>query len=878
MIFVTVGTQLPFDRLIASIDQWAGASGRQDVFAQTGMGTYQPAHMESKPKITPAECRQHFEEAEIVVAHAGMGTIISAIEAGKPLVIMPRLMEFGEHRNDHQVATCERFMDWPHVFIANNEDEIPEKIEAALSTSRFDGLDIEASPQLLGVLGGFFTDAKKKLAVDGIICFGGVDWWYHNRGHYDIQMMRELSQRVPVLYVNSIGMRTPNLGEGKVFFKRVARKLQSWRRGLTLVHNHFGVLSPLSIPLFHKTAWGKRLLSEHVQDAANRMGMKNPLLWIACPPAVEILDMLPSRGIVYQRTDRMEHFPGVDTEQIRQYDRALKQKADLTLFCSTSVYEDEGAACRHAALVDHGVDYEMFASAGEKELPEDVGSIEGPRVGFIGGIDAHTFDPELFLQVATEMPDHSFVMVGGCSLPEGWCPLENVHFLGRKPYEEVAAYMAACDVLIMPSNQSQWAKAHNPVKLKEYLAAGKPVVSTPFDELTQYEGYVAVAEDATGFAEEIRAALVSRPDPLRLRERVKQETWTAKADTALAELTETGVAFQLPHPSQETTLEPNDTPNAGKVESMKVKTNVPFSDRPGYWKKSILVLAGLVTAIGLWVTLDAWQDIFSLGTRDEESSHVLLAVPAAIWLAWTRREYAAQARRTGTLLGPLMVALGWFLFALGDLQLYQSVWHFGAILIVVGCIVSVLGREVLVRAWPAFVVLLFLIPVPAIVRAQIAPPMQTVTAQMTAFLLQTFGEQVTLSGKVLIVNEVSVGIAEACNGIRMVFALALVCFFYAFSTALSNNTRLLIVLASPVVAITVNVIRLVPTVWLYGHAETGTAEAFHDVMGWAMMPVALAGLMGLNALFAWALKEDPDSEKENGLHAATLGTPQRLES
>jgi exosortase len=288
----------------------------------------------------------------------------------------------------------------------------------------------------------------------------------------------------------------------------------------------------------------------------------------------------------------------------------------------------------------------------------------------------------------------------------------------------------------------------------------------------------------------------------------------------------------------------------------------PASSSRGYWRAPILFATALLALAGLWVTSDAWSDIYHLGTTDEESSHVLLAIPAALWIAWTRKTYTSGARRAGTWLGPALVAFGWLLYSYGDVQLFQSIWHFGAICIVIGCIVTMVGQEVFLRLWPAFAVLIFLIPVPAILRAQIAPPMQTVTAQVTAYLLQTFGEPVTLSGKVLIVNGVSVGIAEACNGIRMVFALALVCFFYAFSTELSARARFMIILASPLIAIAVNIVRLVPTVWLYGHTEVEFAEQFHDLMGWAMMPIALFGLIGLRALLSWALKDDPDAPEE----------------
>ena len=87
-------------------------------------------------------------------------------------------------------------------------------------------------------------------------------------------------------------------------------------------------------------------------------------------------------------------------------------------------------------------------------------------------------------------------MIGGCSLPDGWCALPNVHFLGRKPYDEVARYMAAMDVLIMPWNHSEWIKACNPIKLKEYLAVGRPVVTTDFPALDGWRDLVRVADGA----------------------------------------------------------------------------------------------------------------------------------------------------------------------------------------------------------------------------------------------------------------------------------------------------------------------------------------------------------------------------------------------
>jgi GT2 family glycosyltransferase/glycosyltransferase involved in cell wall biosynthesis len=372
-------------------------------------------------------------------------------------------------------------------------------------------------------------------AFDGIICFGGVDWWYHNRGHYDLQMMRELSKRVPVLYVNSIGMRTPSVREGSMFAKRILRKLKSLRQGLVEARPNFFVFSPATLPGGAASSRLVRgMLAYQVRRAASRCGIRNPLLWIACPPAAAVIDHIEHVSLVYQRTDRFEAFHGVDQEQIAGFDRKLKARADLVLFCARELYNSERDDCRRAVFVDHGVDFEYFRDAGiafEQHgiEPEDLRGIGRPRAGFVGGIDAHTFDPELFLEVAAQLADVQFVMVGACSLPEGWCRLPNVHLLGQRPYEEVAAYMAACDVLIMPWNQSEWIKACNPVKLKEYLAVGRPVVSTPFPEIVHYSDHVRIADTSEQFAEHIANLIVASSEPRCQRVRVQEHSWSRKA-------------------------------------------------------------------------------------------------------------------------------------------------------------------------------------------------------------------------------------------------------------------------------------------------------------------------------------------------------------
>jgi glycosyltransferase involved in cell wall biosynthesis len=384
-----------------------------------------------------------------------------------------------------------------------------------------------------------------KATFDGIICLGGEDWWYHNRGHFDFQIMRRLAKDWPVLFVNSIGVRMPDLADKKLFAERIGRKLKSLRRGVVRVETNFWVYSPAALPgeMGQKlTHWG---LAPQIRLAARRAGIKRPLLWVHCPAGAGLMAQIPNAGIIMQRTDRFEAFPEGDPVLLSRQIQAIKTAADLVVYAAPHLKDEELGQVKRQVLVTHGVELERFVAAGMGAVPEpsDMGGIRRPRIGFIGGIDAHTFDPELFLGTASLMPDAAFVMIGGSSLPVNWCTLPNVRFLGRKPYDEIAGYMAAMDVLIMPWNGSDWIKACNPVKLKEYLAVGRPVVTRDFAALDGYRDLVRTADSPDSFAREIRAALSEPYNAAEVRRRVGPETWDAKAVIVQDAIGKLGLAF-----------------------------------------------------------------------------------------------------------------------------------------------------------------------------------------------------------------------------------------------------------------------------------------------------------------------------------------------
>lgn len=130
MILLTVGTQLPFDRLVKAVDDWAGQTN-EDVFAQIGNSNFCPKNIKYSKNLTKNEIDALTAECSIIIAHAGMGSIISALTNAKPVIIVPRLHSLGEHRNDHQVATAKKFISRDGVIVLDNLNELDVAINRA---------------------------------------------------------------------------------------------------------------------------------------------------------------------------------------------------------------------------------------------------------------------------------------------------------------------------------------------------------------------------------------------------------------------------------------------------------------------------------------------------------------------------------------------------------------------------------------------------------------------------------------------------------------------------------------------------------------------------------------------------------------------------
>jgi hypothetical protein len=371
--------------------------------------------------------------------------------------------------------------------------------------------------------------------INSIICFAGCDWWYHNRGLFCPQVMKRLAKDYKVLFVNSLGMRVPSLKGDKYAAKKIFRKLHSLVHFLRKADNGMYVFSPLSLP-FLGSPFGRKFntffLLFQVKLVMALMRFKKPIFYVGCVPAFEIVKKLNRRYLIYERTDLFEEMPGTDKNYIASLDRELAESADLVLYVNKAMWKQGVAKNENSILLGHGVDFEVFSQAEKSNhVPDDIALVHKPIVGFFGEITADVCDFALLEYMAKELPNISLVLIGTTSSDvSGLRVYNNVYFLGHKPYEQIPDYGKVFDVAIMPWKRNKWIEFCNPVKIKEYLALGRPVVSIYYPEIEPYSDIVYVAKSYEQFVSYVRKAIAENDVGLKIarRKRVENETWDSK--------------------------------------------------------------------------------------------------------------------------------------------------------------------------------------------------------------------------------------------------------------------------------------------------------------------------------------------------------------
>lgn len=366
-----------------------------------------------------------------------------------------------------------------------------------------------------------------------IICFA-KDWSEDPTSNNHV--MRTLARRNRVLWLNSIGLRTPSLTSGRDLAK-MWRKLRSFTQGPVEVEKNLWVYTPIVLPLPHSPAaiaLNRQILRRTLGYLRWKLGFDAYQLWTFVPNALPYLGMPGESLVVYYCTDEFSKFSYLDGERMAEKERMLCERADVVLTTARPLLERKLELNPETHLSLHGVDHAHFARALDPATPvaPDLANAPRPVLGFFGLIH-DWIDLGLIEAVARARPDWTIALIGKAAVDvSALARLPNVKLLGRKPYEDLPAYCRALSVGLIPFAINELTRNVNPIKLREYLSAGLPVVSTALPEVQAYDRLVRIARTPEEFVAACDEAIrTDTPELRRARsEAMSAETWEGKVN------------------------------------------------------------------------------------------------------------------------------------------------------------------------------------------------------------------------------------------------------------------------------------------------------------------------------------------------------------
>jgi len=346
-------------------------------------------------------------------------------------------------------------------------------------------------------------------------------------------LMRLLSRDNRILWVNSIGYRAPSAS--KADFKRAVGKLQAAAQPVREVEPNIFVLNPLVIPSYGNP-WmqkvNRQLLRLQVLRAMRGLGMERPINWVFNPAAAIIAGALNEDLVIYYCVDEYTAFSGVATTAMLDLEEKLLRRADLVIVSASRLFESKSRASSRTHLVRHGVDFNHFRKAvlPETEIPAEIKHLPRPIIGYFGLMGSDWIDIDLMVHVAKHFSHGSMVLLGKVTMDlSRLTSLPNVHLLGQKPFSTLPGYSRGFDVAMLPFPISEVTLNANPLKVREYLAAGLPVVSTKIPEV-EVLGLARIAESPEAFVREIEEALKDPGPKAERSDSMKGESWEGRIE------------------------------------------------------------------------------------------------------------------------------------------------------------------------------------------------------------------------------------------------------------------------------------------------------------------------------------------------------------
>jgi glycosyltransferase involved in cell wall biosynthesis len=365
----------------------------------------------------------------------------------------------------------------------------------------------------------------------------GNDWFAENRtsSHH---IAKRIGARFPMLYVEVPGLKKPGVTQRDL--RKILEKLRMAFQSPQLVAPHFWRMTLPQMPLrrFAFIRSGNRMLSRFlIRRAIRILDFNDAIAWFHVPHPGFLARQLGEKLTVFYCVDDYSKLPGVDEIAVRDMDDTLTEAADIVFTCNRRLMETHFQHNANVQLSPHGVDAGMFAlsTSPETEIPEEAKKLRRPVIGWWGVLDPRV-NIAILEHLAHARPNWTILLIGRVAVNvSALSRLVNVVLAGPKPYSDLPGWAKAIDVCILPYVQSAWTERSSPLKLQEYLAAGKPIVATPFPEAQTFGTFVQVAADGAGFVCAIEEALaMDTPERATLRqEAVQSNTWDATVENVL---------------------------------------------------------------------------------------------------------------------------------------------------------------------------------------------------------------------------------------------------------------------------------------------------------------------------------------------------------
>jgi glycosyltransferase involved in cell wall biosynthesis len=381
------------------------------------------------------------------------------------------------------------------------------------------------------------------MKTDDIVLISTADWdnpFWTNKQHVAMELARRGHK---VLYVDSLGIRRPSASHADL--SRIFQRVRRWLAGPRNVHENLWVWSPLVLPLHRYPAilrLNRLLLQFGLSRCLANVGMRYELCWTYNPKTHQLVNLERFDRVVFHCVDEIKAQPNMPADELEQAERELVSRSDICFVTAPHLLETRRTWNSNTHYFSNVADFSHFRSSVQEsvEIPDDLKQISEPRIGFVGALSTYKVDFTLITEMARQHPEWSIVLIGKVGEGERNTDVSilrahpNIHLLGPRAYGDLPRYLKGLDVAILPCQLNDYTRAMFPMKFFEYLAAGRPVVSTNLHALQDYGHVAKLAQDSNEFIEGVAAALRGEGATLDARlEVAREQTYEARTEKML---------------------------------------------------------------------------------------------------------------------------------------------------------------------------------------------------------------------------------------------------------------------------------------------------------------------------------------------------------